>query len=93
LDGAPVLRTSTAAQTDSWLLASNNQDTALRRNTVLSLSPDNGLTWPAKLVLCPGSSAHSTAARLPDGNLGVLYERQGYRDIVFCSVPAQQLTG
>lgn len=92
-DGAPVLRTSTAAQTDSWLLASNNQDTALRRNTVLSLSPDNGLTWPAKLVLCPGSSAYSTAARLPDGNIGVLYERQGYREIVFCSVPAQQLTG
>jgi sialidase-1 len=44
------------------------------------------------LVLCPGSSAYSTAARLPDGNIGVLYERQGYREIVFASVPAWQLT-
>lgn len=78
--------------TGSWLLATNNQDTALRRNTVLSLSPDNGRTWPAKLVLCPGSSAYSTAARLPDGNIGVLYERQGYREMVFVSVPQGQLT-
>jgi sialidase-1 len=91
-DGAPVLETSAAAPTESWLLATNNQDTALRRNTVLSLSTDDGKTWPAKLVLCPGSSAYSTAARLPDGNIGVLYERQGYREIVFCSVPAQQLS-
>lgn len=82
----------TDRSTDSWLLATNNHDTALRRNTVLSLSADNGRTWPAKLVLCPGSSAYSTAARLPDGNIGVLYERQGYREIVFASVPPEQLT-
>ncbi|WP_284987586.1 sialidase family protein [Arthrobacter sp. fls2-241-R2A-172] len=75
-----------------WLIASNNQDPHLRRNTVLSLSPDNGATWPAKLVVCPGSSAYSTVTRLPDGNVGVLYERQGYRDIVFASIPAGQLT-
>jgi sialidase-1 len=91
-DGMPALRTFASEHTDSWILASNNQDTRLRRNTVLSLSPDNGLTWPAKLLLCPGSSAYSTAARLPDGNIGVLYERQGYREIVFVSLPAQQLT-
>lgn len=76
----------------SWLIATNNQDPHLRRNTVLSLSPDNGATWPAKLMLCAGSSAYSTATRLPDGNIGVLYERQGYREIVFASVPAEQLT-
>ena len=91
-DGVPALRAFASESTGSWLLASNNQDARLRRNTVLSLSPDNGLTWPAKLLLCPGSSAYSTAARLPDGNIGVLYERQGYREIVFISLPAEQLT-
>jgi sialidase-1 len=90
-DGMPTLKDWASPSTDSWLLATNNHDTSLRRNTVLSLSPDNGRTWPAKLVLCPGSSAYSTAARLPDGNIGVLYERQGYREIVFVSVPADQL--
>nr|WP_255428842.1 sialidase family protein [Pseudarthrobacter sp. GA104] len=91
-DGLPNVAGRADGATDSWLLATNNHDTALRRNTVLSLSPDNGRTWPTKLVLCPGSSAYSTAARLPDGNIGVLYERQGYREIVFASVPPEQLT-
>ena len=80
-DGLPTLTSLASGSTDSLALASNNHDTSLRRNTVLSLSPDNGATWPAKLLLCPGSSAYSTAARLPDGNIGVLYERQGYRKL------------
>ena len=91
-DGLPSVASLAGESTDSWLLATNNHDTALRRNTVLSLSTNNGRSWPAKLVLCRGSSAYSTAARLPDGNIGVLYERQGYREIVFVSVPAGQLT-
>ncbi|WP_457950009.1 sialidase family protein [Pseudarthrobacter sp. alpha12b] len=91
-DGLPNVAGLADGSTDSWLLATNNHDTALRRNTVLSLSLDNGRSWPAKLVLCPGSSAYSTAARLPDGSIGVLYERQGYREIVFASVPQEQLT-
>ncbi len=91
-DGLPSVASFAHEASDAWLLATNNHDTALRRNTVLSLSADNGRSWPAKLVLCRGSSAYSTAARLPDGNIGVLYERQGYREIVFASVPAGQLT-
>jgi sialidase-1 len=90
-DGQPSVTRFAGDDTGSWLLATNNRDTSLRRNTVLSLSTDNGHSWPAGLVLCPGSSAYSTAARLPDGNIGVLYERQGYREIVFASVPAEQL--
>ncbi len=92
-DGLPNVASLANPATNGWLLASNNQDTSLRRNTVLSLSTDNGASWPAKLVLCEGSSGYSTATRLPDGNVGVLYERQGYREIVFVSVPVEQLTG
>lgn len=91
-DGLPYVTGCARPATDRWLLATNNRDTALRRNTVLSLSTDNGSTWRAGLVLCAGSSAYSTATRLPDGNIGVLYERQGYREIVFASIPAAQLT-
>jgi len=91
-DGLPGITSLASPSHSTWLIASNNQDPHLRRNTVLSLSPDNGVTWPAKLTLCPGSSAYSTVTRLPDGNIGVLYERQGYREIVFASIPAEQLT-
>jgi len=92
-DGLPSVDSYATPATSKWLIASNNQDPHLRRNTVLSLSPDNGATWPAKLLLCEGSSAYSTVTRLPNGNIGVLYERHGYREIVFASIPARQLTG
>ena len=92
-DGLPGVAAHATPETSEWLIASNNQDPQLRRNTVLSLSPDNGATWPAKLLLCEGSSAYSTVTRLPEGNIGVLYERHGYREIAFASIPAEQLTG
>ena len=85
-DGSPAVSHLTEERTGRWLIATNNLDTGIRRNTALSLSPDNGQTWPARVTICPGSSGYSTAARLPDGNIGVLYERQGYREIVFTSV-------
>lgn len=90
-DGLPATTGHATPDTGAWLLATNNNDTLLRRNTTLSLSTDNGASWPRKLVLCSGSSAYSTACRLPDGSIGVLYERQGYRDIVFASVPTERL--
>ncbi|MDQ6738878.1 MAG: glycoside hydrolase, partial [Actinomycetota bacterium] len=90
-DGLPALTGLASGRMDGWLIATHNHDTALRRNTVLKLSEDNGDSWPHALVLCPGSSAYSTAARLPDGRIGVLYERQGYREIVFTSVDANEL--
>ncbi|MBG0740160.1 exo-alpha-sialidase [Paeniglutamicibacter antarcticus] len=90
-DGLPVLAGWSSPATDSWLIATHNHDTALRRNTVLKLSVDDGSSWPHALVLCPGSSAYSTAARLPDGRIGVLYEREGYREIVFTSVDSARL--
>ena len=55
-DGLPLPAGHATAETDAWLLASNNHDSALRRNTVLSLSRDNGASWPVKLVICAGSS-------------------------------------
>ncbi|POH75127.1 sialidase family protein [Arthrobacter glacialis] len=82
-DGLPNVNGLASPETDSWLIATHNHDPLLRRNTVLKLSQDNGATWPYAVVLCAGSSEYSTAARLPDGRIGVLYERQGYQEIVY----------
>lgn len=90
-DGLPNVTTLATPDTDDWLIATHNHDSALRRNTVLKLSRDNGATWPFGVTLCPGSSEYSTAARLPDGRIGVLYERQGYQEIVFTAVEPQEL--
>ncbi|PYH02228.1 sialidase family protein [Arthrobacter stackebrandtii] len=90
-DGLPNVTALATPETDNWLIATHNHDPLLRRNTLLKLSQDNGASWPFAVVLCGGSSQYSTAARLPDGRIGVLYERQGYRDIVFAALDPQEL--
>ena len=73
------------------LLASSNLDLSLRRNTALSISHDGGETWPHQLVLQPGSSAYSCAAQLPNGRIGVLYEKDAYTRITFTSVDLAEI--
>ncbi len=90
-DGLPNVTTLATPTTGSWLIATHNHDPLLRRNTLLKLSQDDGATWPFAVVLCGGSSQYSTAVRLPDGRIGVLYERQGYQEIVFATVAPEDL--
>lgn len=90
-DNGSILRLRTTADGGSVLLATNNRDTALRRQTVLSASYDAGASWVPVRTLCLGSSAYSTAAVLADGSLGVFYERCGYTELVFTRIDADQL--
>jgi hypothetical protein len=46
-----------------------------RRELTIRLSYDEGKTWPVKKVIEPGSSEYSNLTRLPDGAIGLLYER------------------
>lgn len=46
-----------------------------RRALTIRLSYDEGKTWPVKKVVEPGSSEYSNLTRLPDGAIGLLYER------------------
>lgn len=90
-DGLPNVTALAVPETDNWLIATHNHDSSLRRNTVLKLSQDDGASWPFAVELCGGSSQYSTAARLPDGQIGILYERQGYQEIVFATVDPAEL--
>ncbi|MFL4473923.1 exo-alpha-sialidase [Paeniglutamicibacter sp. MACA_103] len=83
---------SVLALSGGGLVATHNAHQYLRRNTVLRHSPDDGTTWSAGIVLCPGPSAYSTTVQLPDGSVGVLYERGAYEEIVFARVPLADLT-
>lgn len=80
-DGRPVL--SFAGAGPAELLLSNNHDTDIRRNLVVSVSDDDGASWRQRYLIDPGSVGYSTVTRLADGAIGVLYERGGYTDIVF----------
>ena len=77
----------------SWLLFSNTEDSASRRNLTVKMSCDNGKTWPIKKVVDPGSAAYSTLTPLPGGRVGLLYERAGYAGITYTSFDLKWLGG
>lgn len=77
----------------SWLLFSNTEDTASRRNLTVKMSCDNGKTWPIRKVVDAGAAAYSTLTRLPDGRVGLLYERGDYEHITYDSFDLKWLGG
>jgi len=68
------------------VICTHNHDSDLRRNTVVKRSHDGGRTWPESALLEAGSSAYSTSCELSDGNIGVLFERSGYTEMVFAQI-------
>ena len=82
---------------DGSVIASHTHDKYLRRNIVLKRSFDNGATWPEALIVEESSAAYSTIYELTDGSIGVLFERNGYSEIVFARIgvhefkPSQQV--
>ncbi|WP_333733858.1 exo-alpha-sialidase [Streptomyces sp. IBSBF 3010] len=76
----------------SWLLFSNTEATS-RKNLTVKMSCDNGKTWPIRKVVDPGAAAYSTLTRLPDGRLGLLYERGNYEHITYSSFDLKWLGG
>ena len=65
-----------------------------RENLTVKASYDEGLTWPVARVLYPGPAAYSCLVKLPDGEVGCLYERgrqHPYETIVFARFPLAAL--
>lgn len=90
-DNGSLLTLTGSSSTPVALLVTSNLDPEMRRNTAVSLSFDGGATWPHQRVICEGSSGYSCAAALPDGRIGVLYEREGYSEIVFTALSVSEL--
>lgn len=90
LDPDPVFAPSGEADV---VLCAHNHDTDLRRNLVVKYSPDGGATWTRRCVVYPGSAGYSVLGRLPDGDVGVLYEREGYTQLVFQRLGLDDFTG
>ena len=49
----------------------------------IKVSYDDGATWPAEQEIYKGSAAYSSLVSLPNGMVGLLYERDDYGEIVF----------
>ncbi|MGW1314893.1 exo-alpha-sialidase [Streptomyces sp. NPDC002426] len=95
-NGSVIRYAPDAAASDpqsSWLLFSNTESTSSRSNLTVKMSCDNGKTWPIRKVVNAGSAAYSTLTRLPDGRLGLLYERGGVDAITYSSFDLKWLGG
>ncbi len=68
-----------------WLLFANPA-TGGRNGMTLRVSLDGGLTWPISRLVYAGASAYSSLCILPDGSIGLLYEKDSYGSINFVRV-------
>ncbi len=69
-------------RTRGMLVFTNPAVASGRSHLTIRLSDDDGQTWPYARLLCEGSAAYSSLARLPSGEVGCLYERDNYQRLV-----------
>jgi|GEM_PF-121560 len=92
---ASVLRYSWPEEGKSRVLFCSPHHKDHRIRLSLWLSYDEGCSWPVMKRLEHLSSAYSSLARLPDGDIGVLYETgasRRYEMMTFMRVPLEWLT-
>jgi sialidase-1 len=77
----------------SVLLFSNPANTRSRAQMTMRASFDEGRSWPVSKEIYAGSSAYSCLAPLADGGIGLLYERDNYKELVFTRFSLQALVG
>jgi sialidase-1 len=76
-----------ARPAESLLVFSNPASSTSRRALTVRVSGDSGKTWPVTIPVQPGPSAYSCLAPLPDGRIGLLYERGKSAQITFTVLP------
>jgi sialidase-1 len=74
------------------LLFSNPASTSQRAKLTIRASYDDGKSWPVAKELYSGGSAYSCLTVLPNGAIGCLYEKDGYKRIVFAKLSLDWLT-
>ena len=82
-------------QGKSFLLFSIPDDKKYRRNLVLHICDNAGKTWTKKIPIYKNNASYSAAysclTKLPNGNIGILYEADTRGRIVFAQIPFQDI--
>lgn len=74
------------------LIFSNAKMKDDRMNMTVRISYDEGKTWSEGKTIFPGSSAYSSLCVLPNGDIGLFFEKDDYRDNVFTSFTLEWLS-
>jgi sialidase-1 len=62
-----------------------------RKNLVVRYSTDFGITWSKSIVIYSGSAAYSDLIEMENGEIGLVFEKDDYSEIVFCQFPISWL--
>ena len=88
-----VFRLSTTTDSDkNRLVEANAASTASRVNMTVRVSYDEGASWSQSRLIYSGASAYSSLARLANGDIGLLYEKDDYSSIDFVRIPIPTAT-
>ena len=91
---ASIIRyTSTAEGSDkNRLLFSNANSEHERRNLTIRISYDEGKTWTKGKTIYKEGAAYSSMSILHDGTIGILFEKDDYKENVFARLSLNWLT-
>ena len=74
------------------LLFSNANSDSTRTNLTLRISYDEGKIWSSGKTIYEGGSAYSSMTTLPNGDIGIFFEKDDYKENVFVRVSLEWLT-
>jgi sialidase-1 len=74
------------------LLFSNARSSNSRENMTISLSYDEGKSWPVQKTIYAGSAAYSSLSVLPNGEIVLFFEANDYQDNLFVRFNLEWLT-
>lgn len=93
---ASLLRLTLASRHDRNRLLFSNPASTRRERLTARVSYDEGATWPVSRVIHAGPAAYSSLVALPEGDVGVLFERgdeSPYERITFARMTLDWLSG
>lgn len=73
------------------LVFSNPADKSERKNMEVRVSSDYGKEWQKTIPIFQGSAGYSCLTQLQNGNVGLLFEADHYKRIVFVEIPQSEL--
>ena len=74
------------------LLFSNTKSKTNRENMTVRISYDEGKTWSKGKTVYSGPAAYSSMTILENGNIGLFFEKEGYKENPFVSFSLEWLT-
>ena len=83
---------SDTLKSGSRLLFTNPATPSGRHHMTVRLSEDEGRTWPVAKLIYAGSAAYSCLTVLPNGDVGLIFERDNYGKLSFLRFSINVLT-